>query len=493
MSETTPPTPNTPSAADTCELLVDYVYGELDEARKRTFEEHLPACARCRQQAASFGRVRTAVKRVMPDVEPPAQLAGPLHAQLMHAAAQHKPRRGLLLAFPRKIVQHPALSAAAMFVLVGGAIAINWSRGQLAMPTAEHVAEAPKPVETAANTPAPPSAAEALPAPEEEKQAASLGKKGADKSPAEGSTKIALETPSGRLDVQRPAKRRSVADDRKAGKLDDALAAKDEDANQVGGVTGGVSGGAAGELAGGGVGGAAHGAVAQTAKSSAPGDLVRNRESEQAPARDYRQSQRYAPNVPTTVSPQPSSMAASSPAASSPPPAERDGYVSRGQAQAAPAAPLQKPTAAPRNFDGLRKQANEYAKTGRCDEAIKQYQELERAAQYISPTDRVNWVRCLAQRGRQEEAQQQLDELKAQKRVTNAQIQDVEKELNDSRRRAEPKKAEKAEKAKEAKKAPAVDSSASQQQQRQQRPADATAAPAAPPDPASSKARKPAL
>ena len=32
---------------------------------------------------------------------------GALHAQLMHAAAQRKPRRGVLLAFPRKIVRAP--------------------------------------------------------------------------------------------------------------------------------------------------------------------------------------------------------------------------------------------------------------------------------------------------------------------------------------------------------------------------------------------------
>ncbi|HEX8951340.1 MAG TPA: zf-HC2 domain-containing protein, partial [Polyangia bacterium] len=68
MSE---PTTNTSGA---CELVLDYVYGELDEARKRTFEEHLPACARCQQEVASLGRVRTAVKRVMPAVEPTAPL-----------------------------------------------------------------------------------------------------------------------------------------------------------------------------------------------------------------------------------------------------------------------------------------------------------------------------------------------------------------------------------------------------------------------------------
>src|SRR5262245_16531751 len=138
MSETTT---NTSGA---CELALDYVYGELDEARKKAFEEHLPTCARCQREVASFGKVRAAVKRVMPAVEPSTALGtGALHAQLMHAAAQRKPRRGVLLAFPRKIMQHPALSAAAMFAIVGGAIAINWSRGKMAMPVAEHAAAPP--------------------------------------------------------------------------------------------------------------------------------------------------------------------------------------------------------------------------------------------------------------------------------------------------------------------------------------------------------------
>ncbi|HEY1585845.1 MAG TPA: zf-HC2 domain-containing protein, partial [Polyangia bacterium] len=113
MSDTT-----TTNTSGTCELVLDYVYGELDEARKRTFEEHLPTCARCQQEVASFGRVRAAVKRVMPAVEPSTSLGGgALHAQLMHAAAQRRPRRGVLLAFPRKVMQHPALSAAAMFAI----------------------------------------------------------------------------------------------------------------------------------------------------------------------------------------------------------------------------------------------------------------------------------------------------------------------------------------------------------------------------------------
>ena len=75
MSETT-----TNSTSDACEQLLDYVYGELDDARKKAFEEHLTGCARCQSEAASFGRVRAAVKRVMPPVEPSSNVGGALHA-----------------------------------------------------------------------------------------------------------------------------------------------------------------------------------------------------------------------------------------------------------------------------------------------------------------------------------------------------------------------------------------------------------------------------
>src|SRR5262249_44222381 len=95
----------TPATHVPCAQLLDYVYGELDEARKRAFAEHLPGCPRCQAEVASFGRVRTAVRRIMPwpAVEPSAALGGVRHAQLMHTAAQRRPRRGVLLAFPRKL------------------------------------------------------------------------------------------------------------------------------------------------------------------------------------------------------------------------------------------------------------------------------------------------------------------------------------------------------------------------------------------------------
>lgn len=496
----------TTNTSGACELVLDYVYGELDEARKRTFEEHLPTCARCQQEVASFGRVRTAAKRVMPAVEPPASLGGALHAQLMHAAAQRKPRRGILLAFPRKIVEHPALSAAAMFVLVGGAIAINWSHGKLAMPAAEHAeTDAPKPTESPKVEPevaAAAPAAEPMPAAklkEGGKAENALYKGGElENKPAEDKTQIALQTPSGPMAVERPvahhpsgtatgstatpapkkaapARMKNIAVDGKMAKydssVDDALLGSKDNGAGVGGVVGGSAGGGRGVVAN------------ERAKSSAPEELAQQPVlAEKEPAKRAHaaasgdQAYRNAP----PAAPPPATAAAPSTVTSTPPASSRDGYFARSQAQTgAPA--VQKPSSNSRSFDVLRKQADELAKSGRCEEAIKLYQELEKSSQYISPTERVSWVRCLTQRGRQEEAQQRLDELKQEKRVTNAQIQDAERELNDSRRKVEAKKAKKA--PAPADRAPATESV------QQRRAADEQPAQAAPPDSTNTKVK----
>jgi hypothetical protein len=262
--------------------------------------------------------------------------------------------------------------------------------------------------------------------------------------------------------------------------------ANGENDNKLGSVAGGVYG------AGGGRASEPNGNV----KSSAPQEIGRAAVAEKAPERDEEapvQQQRKtstssrgyaAPAAP----PPPTSMPAptvSMPEPTSTPPSE--GRY-RMQAQAAPAgASVQKPSAQSRSYEVLRKQADELAKTNHCDEANKLYQELDNAKQYLSPTERVNWVRCLTHKGREQEAQQRLDELKAEKRVTNAQIQDAERELTDARRKPEPKKAKKA----PADRAPAAATESVQQQQRHAPPAEAPAQ-AAPPDSTNTKVTKPA-
>ena len=494
MSETTT---NTSGA---CELVLDYVYGELDEARKRTFEEHLPTCARCQQEVASFGRVRMAVKRVMPAVEPSASLGGgALHAQLMHAAAQRKPKRGVLLAFPRKIIEHPALSAAAMFVLVGGAIAINWSHGKMAMPATEHAnLDAPKPTEVE-----PEAATDKLAQGANGPAAAPMVAAKNKEAEQADDTSVSLATGKGNYTVQRPTAHRAVAtaapkkeapprmktiaSDGKAAKYDnafgDTLGAKDEAGNDANGLEGATSGG----VAGGALGGAGRGAASEVAKSSAPSDLLRKGVAEKAPAREEKQqaAHGYKAGAPATTVPQAPPPPAPAPTVAAATPAstsnERDYGAYRSQQQ-----DVAKPAGSARNYDVLRKQADDWAKTNRCDEAIKAYEELEKSSQRLLPNERVQWVRCLAQRGRQEEAQQRLDDLKQDKKATNALIQDAEKELNDTRtRRVENKKA---------KKAPAADrapaQSESRQQSQQQRPAEPPPA-QSPPDSTNTKVQKP--
>src|SRR6187549_3058491 len=97
-----------------CDKLLDYVYGELSGDDLEQFKLHLLTCDPCKRELAGLERVRSAVKQALPAVEPPVDKM----AQLMHAAAQQKPKRGKVLMFVRRTVSHPAYAAAAVFVLV---------------------------------------------------------------------------------------------------------------------------------------------------------------------------------------------------------------------------------------------------------------------------------------------------------------------------------------------------------------------------------------
>ena len=70
------------SCSEMDDLLLDYLYDELDPARRSAFEEHLATCARCTAEVAAFRRVRQAA-RALPSEEPPAALS----ERLMAAAA----------------------------------------------------------------------------------------------------------------------------------------------------------------------------------------------------------------------------------------------------------------------------------------------------------------------------------------------------------------------------------------------------------------------
>ena len=472
MGETTPQTPSP------CEQLLDYVYGELDDAGKRGFEEHLGGCARCQTEVASLGRVRLASTRMLPSVEPTPQLTGALHAQLMHAAAQRRPRRGVLLGFPRRIAEHPAWAAAAMFAVVGGAIAINWSRDKMTMPAATERAEAPPPVEAApASAALPPEAVVA-------KSEQAKGKAGAALRAADekDSTRIALDAPPlGTLTVQRPAAHRAAVA-AKASPTPPAkmkkIAAKSESVDALGDdAVGGLAGATSGPVGGAasGTGGDGRGSLGEgSAKSSAPQRLSRGGKAEEQPQQETNIHAYTAPStasggapagwganappaatVPATPSPAPQALRREAASRDVPPPP-------------APRSSVQSAAAPARDVESLRKRADDSARSGRCDDAIKLYQQLDRESQYVTPTERANYVRCLTARGREDEALQQLEELKADKRLSNAQLQQVEQELSKAtRRRTVEKKA--------AKKPMAAPADRAAQQQR------AEPAPAAPP------------
>jgi hypothetical protein len=125
------------NTASACDRLLDYVYGELNGDELEQFKLHLLTCEKCKRELQGLERVRSAVKQAMPDVEPPVDKM----AQLMHAAAQQKPKRGKVLMFVRRVVSHPAYAAAAVFVLVATTVTVNMSRNAFKMPAPEAMHE----------------------------------------------------------------------------------------------------------------------------------------------------------------------------------------------------------------------------------------------------------------------------------------------------------------------------------------------------------------
>jgi hypothetical protein len=491
-----------------CEQLLDYIYGELDEAQKQAFEAHLPSCARCQPEVASLGRTRQAAKRLMPAVEPPANLTGALHAQLMHAASQRRPKRGVVLQLFRRVAQHPQMAAAAMFLVVGGAFMLAWRKGKV-LPPSPSLAETPivesaKPAEPvtafdkmAANQPTgtlPDNVKGIEPAAKTEKELlddhlqlaeGAGGAKNKEATPAlyEGGKvgKLVLQTPPATYNVNPSAKHhaagkslRSIAKD----EGDDLkLKLASDELNGAGTVAGGPGSGRG-----------------DAPKSSAPATPAYGRAQSSLP------SQAAAPPPPpSSVPPEAANSEvarqaapSATPAASPPALSSRDSdsrFIAREKA------PVQKPaatTTATANVESNRKQFYELAKSNRCDEAIKLFQDLERTTQFISPNERAQYVRCLMQKGRQQEAEQQLIELKADKQVTNGEVQKLQEELDGARPKTQP--AHRAEK--KAKAAPpAAEYQASEPSapapQAQQAPAPAAPPPAATTSaPAKSRAKK---
>ena len=102
------------------ELLVDYIYQELESAQVELFEAHLQGCTRCSREVTAFDSTRSMLAS-LPEEDPPPQISALL---LQEAARAVQPstasfwerlRQGL-----HSMVMHPAMTAAVTLVLVLG-------------------------------------------------------------------------------------------------------------------------------------------------------------------------------------------------------------------------------------------------------------------------------------------------------------------------------------------------------------------------------------
>jgi len=108
------------------ELLVEYLYQELDPSQVEQFEAHLQSCPRCAGELASYERTRAIVQE-MPEVEPPSRVDERLLAEASRAVNARPAAEGREPSFWQRIseglrllVMHPAMTAAVTLVLVLG-------------------------------------------------------------------------------------------------------------------------------------------------------------------------------------------------------------------------------------------------------------------------------------------------------------------------------------------------------------------------------------
>ena len=102
------------------DLLVDYIYQELNPAQVELFEAHLQGCARCSQEVTAYESTRTMLQG-LPEEDPPPQISALL---LQEASRAVQPAdtgfwERLRLSM-RAMVMHPAMTAAVTLMLVLG-------------------------------------------------------------------------------------------------------------------------------------------------------------------------------------------------------------------------------------------------------------------------------------------------------------------------------------------------------------------------------------
>jgi len=101
------------------ELLVDYLYHELDETEVRPFEAHLAACAECARRLSSV-RATLEVVHGLPQLEPSMQVTSSLTRAAADALPQEPSILERFLSSMRFLVVHPAMTAAVTLVVVVG-------------------------------------------------------------------------------------------------------------------------------------------------------------------------------------------------------------------------------------------------------------------------------------------------------------------------------------------------------------------------------------
>jgi hypothetical protein len=466
-----------------CDQALDYLYSMLEGEAKTRFEAHLATCPRCQAELEGFGKVRTAAQAALVPVEPSERLTGPLHAQLMHAAAQRK-GRGKVIPFLRRVANHPGYAVAATLVLVVGVAGVQFSRGKLFMsakdrapatssvPAPETVAAAPagEPAPQQAEPAATPTTTEDKVLPAKEllnkplEQPVKLAEpKAAEKAKAVGSKDDALAG---------LASRRSVARDQH--EFDDRRVITARLKKESGRITDGLDS----------LDGALRGGGGAQAKSYAYGQAEARPSPPPPPTSQHAASSRAAaPQAvapPASVAAPPAPVATSVPAekkraANAPaddaigdikqPEAQRGrGYQARNDAPAAalPAGPPRSGNdeaaaagegersaamraepqadsteeARPRkpasdDVDADRGRAASLAQAGRCEEATAIYARLDqKSPARLSAHDRLSYTRCLRTLGRLEPAQDELNQLRAHRAQNRLPISTLDAEQN---------------------------------------------------------------
>jgi hypothetical protein len=102
------------------ELMVEYLYQELDPAQLENFESHLQTCSKCAGELSAYERTRVMMREIS-DQEPPTRISAFL---LQQANSAMEPSTvgfwQRLHESLRMVVLHPAMTAAATLVVVLG-------------------------------------------------------------------------------------------------------------------------------------------------------------------------------------------------------------------------------------------------------------------------------------------------------------------------------------------------------------------------------------